>query len=543
MANDRPTGKQQTFIDEYVETRDSTEAARRAGYKHPRQAGSQNLAKVHINERIQKRLKTNAAAANTERKFGKRELVTLALQMSRMGLAKAIGQTAFGGDRDYYESLGYPTNITFAQFEQRYRRQDIASRIIDLPANDTWKKPPLVSEDGEVQTPFVRDWRELVSRLRVWSMLSRVDRLSGIGRFGVLLLGVKDGGDLADPIKAGSLKSPRDLLYLRPFHEGRAEVKEWEDDAQSERYGLPVTYRLELRQGQPRETVHWTRILHIAEGKQDNEVYGPPRLQRVFNRLDDLMKIVGGSAEATWLLMRPGTLMRPQEGYDLDMTDAAIEDEIEKYAHDPLRFLFLEGIEAKQIGASEVVNPTGPFEVTLALIAAATGIPQRKLLGSAQGELASAEYDMKQWAGEIAHRQKMYAEPEILRPFIDRLIWMGALPVPPDGYHVGQKSDDGEWHWPALLETTEEEQAEIMKNKAAAVQSLADKMTGRLPITEAEARELLGLPAEPERPDASSSVPEALSVAVRNYHRGDITADDLARFAIAEMAEATRRQG
>ena len=318
-------------------------------------------------------------------RYTRRQLVVLARTMSRFQLAQQIGQTAFEGERQYYRALGYPMSITFAQFEQRYRRQDIAGRIINLPANDTWKKPPQVSEDGEVQTPFVRDWRELVERLRVWSMLSRVDRLSGIGRFGVLLLGMKDAGELADPIEAGSLKSPRDLLYLRPFHEGRAEVKAWEDDARSERYGLPVTYRLELRQDRPREIVHWTRVLHVAEGKQDSEVYGTPRLERLFNRLDDLMKIVGGAAEATWLLMRPGTLMRPQEGYDLDMTNAAIEDEIEKYAHDPLRFLFLEGVEAQQIGASEVVDPRGPFEVTLALISAASGIPQRVLIGSAGG--------------------------------------------------------------------------------------------------------------------------------------------------------------
>lgn len=481
--------------------------------------------------------------ATEERRFTKRDLVTLAVRMSRLGLAQAIGQTAFGGERDYYVSLGYPVDITFSQFLQRYERQDIASRIIDLPANDTWKKPPLISEDGEVQTPFVRDWQELATRLRVWAMLSRVDRLSGIGHFGILLMGVKDGGDLAAPIKEGSLKSHRDVLYLRPFSEGQAEIEEWEDDAQSERYGLPVTYRLTLRQDQPFAIVHWTRVLHVAEGKQDSEVYGTPRLQRVFNRLDDLMKIVGGSAEATWLLMRPGTLMRPQEGYDLDMTNTEIEDQIERYAHDPLRFLFLEGVEAKQIGASEVVDPRGPFEVALSLISAASGIPQRTLIGSAQGELASAKYDLKQWAGQVAHRQKVYAESEILRPFIDRLVWIGALPVPSDGYHIGQKGDDGEWHWPALLETTEEEQAEIMKNKAAAVQSLADKMTGQLPITEAEARELLGLPAEPERPDTSTGVPEALAVAMRNYHRGDITADDLARFAIAEVAEVVKRGG
>lgn len=471
-----------------------------------------------------------------EQTFSRRDLVTFATRFSRLALANAIGQTAFSGSREYYPTLGYPETIDFDDYQQRYKRQDIAGRIVDLGPSDTWKKPPQITENGETQTAFVQAWEALSARLGVWSMLSRVDRLSGIGRYGALLLGVKDAEALEAPVAEGSLASERDILYLRPFSEGHAEIAEWEDDTQDPRYGLPTLYRLRLREDRASQNVHWTRILHVAEGKLDSEVYGPPRLERVFNLLDDLIKVVGGSAEATWLLMRPGTLLRPQEGYDLKLTGEELEDELERYAHDVLRFLFLEGVEAQQIGPSEVVDPTGPFEVILSLVAAASGIPQRVLVGSARGQLAAAEYDMRQWAGQIAYRQNIYAEAEILRPFVDRLVWMGALPASPDGYHVGQKGSDGEWRWPPLLETTEVEQAEITGAKAAAVRNLTNPMTGAMPVTEAEARELLGLPAQPER--VPSAVPEAMAVAIANYHAGRITADQLAQFAVAEAVEA-----
>jgi len=490
----------------------------------------------------------------TEQRYSEQDLVTLAASYSRVLLARAMGQTAYEGDRDYYDVLGYPTSITFDDYLSRYERQDIASRLIELPATDTWKKPPLISEDDVTETPFVQAWEEMVKRLRVWSALSRADKLSGIGRYGVLLIGVRteDGPD--EPVAQGSLTSEHDILYLRPFSEGKADILTWDDDTSSKRYGLPEMYSLKLRDDKAAQRAHWTRIVHLAENKLDSEVYGVPRLQRVYNRLDDLMKLVGGSAEATWLGMRPGTVLTNREGYQLPQDDdskADREAEIKRYAHDPLRFLMMEGIQASQVGAGEVSDVSGPFSVAISLISAASGIPQRVLVGSAQGELAAAEYDAKQWAGEITHRQGNYAEPEILRPFINRMIWYGTLPKPPDGYDIGTLETDGMRYWPALIVMTEAERAEIAGARAGAVRALTDPATLVLPITSEEQRELLGYPAEeepemepveePEEMAANAGAVEAvIAQAIANYRAGTIDADTLATLAIAEWAEATQ---
>ncbi|MDI9497269.1 MAG: terminase small subunit [Bacillota bacterium] len=50
------TIKQQRFVDEYLICGNATEAARRAGYKHPNPTGSENLAKPSIRERIDQRI-------------------------------------------------------------------------------------------------------------------------------------------------------------------------------------------------------------------------------------------------------------------------------------------------------------------------------------------------------------------------------------------------------------------------------------------------------------------------------------------------------
>lgn len=439
------------------------------------------------------------------------ELMTLAAQMSRDMLARALGQYAYEGNRDYYTVLGYERNPDYDYYMQRYERGDIASRVVDLPAQDTWKRPPMISENDETDTPFCDAWGELSNRLRVWSALTRADRLSGIGSYGVLLIGTKDSTDLKAPLRAGVLKSPQDVLYLRPLDEKGATIASWVHDPTSPRYGMPELYSIDVSMGDlsGQKLVHWTRVLHLADGKLNSDTYGTPRLLKVLNRLDDLVKLVGGSAEATWLGMRPGTMFGPKEGYDMDTTTkrSELEEEIYRYAHDPLRVLLLRGIDAQQLGAPSVVDISGPFDVAMSLISAASGIPKRILMGSAAGELASAQEDSRQWAGTIRARQKTYAEPDILRPFIDRLIMLGALPKPAHGYEIGEldpKTD--ERSWPSILESTELEDAQITQARAVAVRTLSDPVTGEAPITHDEKRELLGYPPE-EQPTITPANP------------------------------------
>ena len=444
----------------------------------------------------------------------RRQLAAYVSSIRYAARAMLGGQTAFGGARDYYEVLGYTVDIELETYRQRYRRQDIAKRIVSLPAMDTWKRPPQASEDGNKETAFCKAWRELVAieRLGVWNRLMRVDRLSGIGRFGVLLLGLLDGGDLESAV-AGKLAGPEDVLYLRPFAEDSVRIETFDTDSQSERFGKPEMYELKLEEGEDWTKVHWSRILHVAEEKESDEVYGTPRLEAVFNRLDDLIKLVGGSAEATWLGMRPGTLMSPKDGYRNTMSDAQIEEEVEDYAHDPLRMMFLQGIEATQLGPSNVVDVEGPFGVALSLISAASGIPQRVLIGSAQGEQAAAEWDQKQWAGVIQARQSGHAEPEILRAFIGRMIENGVLPPPSSGeYNLGEQNRDGEWRWPSILEQTDTERATIEETRARAAATLSG--ASDWVISEGERRELLNHPREWPKDDERPEPPEPEPVAI-----------------------------
>ena len=423
----------------------------------------------------------------------------------RLGLARALGQTAYGGQRDYNTVLGYPQNLTTNHYLQRYDRQDIAGRVVDLPAEDTWQKGITLSEDGDAETEFVQAWNKLNKRLGARSKMMRADRVSGIGRYGVLYIGLRDGASPEQPVNTGEISGEQDVIFLRPFSEASAEIATMEKDSQSERFGLPAMYKLSIESSQ-KLNVHWSRVLHLADNKLDSDVYGIPRLQRIFNRLDDLMKLVGGTAEATWLNMRPGTILTTQQGFDFGSDDDAklqIQNEIEEYLHGVARIMTLEGVDAIQL-QGQIMDASGPFDVCIALISAASGIPQRVLLGSAAGELSAAEEDTKQWYGTIASRQVNYAEPDILRPFIDRLMEYGALP-----------EADYDVYWPPLFQMSDKEKAELANERATAVKALADPLTMELPITEDEIRDVLGFPMLGGQSIVSQTV-------VANYRRGSI---------------------
>lgn len=406
------------------------------------------------------------------------------------------GESGFRGQRQYNVILGYPDEISLAQYTTRYYRQDIAGRLIDLPATDTWKLPPLITDGEEEGTDFTKGVEWLVEQRKLWSVLTRADRISGIGRYGGIFIGIKDGKEPSE--EAGKVGGPEGILFLRPFGEASCTIKEFDVDTSSERFGLPKLYELEIEDGR-KIPVHHSRIFHIADNRVESEWEGIPRLQRVWNRLDDLYKVVGGAGESSWLNMRPGTVLTTQPGYDMDLEDedtkAGIQQEIEEYAHGILRFLTMEGVDVKQL-AGQILDPSGPFDVIIALISASSGIPQRVLLGSAAGELAAAQEDTKQWHGAIRSRQANYAEPEILRPLLDYFVVLGALTPPSSGGY--------EIEWESLTEESDADKAGTAETWAKAVNTMGAEVSNR------EKRELLGLPKdipedmedpEPEEPE------------------------------------------
>lgn len=388
-------------------------------------------------------------------------------------LSEFFGQQ-FGGDRDTYEVLGYPDEISSEQYRSRYRRDDVAKRIVELPAKDTWKRPPdIVDNDEENETEFQQSVEQLNNQVRLYHYCKRADINAGIGEYGLLFIGFADGQPLEEPVNEGAISGPEDIAYMSPFSQdvvdswtlGR-ETEEYEPT--DKMYNRPVRYVIDFADvdGDPDDEdlreVHHSRVIHIAEDLVESELKGTPRQRAVWNRLVDREKVVGASAEMFW------TGADRKFHFNIDSENAAdipedqlddLDDEVQKLVHDMQHYIKTFNTDLDVLSGEEV-DPSGIHDVLLKSIASATGIPKRMLEGSERGELASSQ-DQANWFGQIETRRNTFAEPAILRPLIDRLIEFGVLPEPQEGTYEVQ--------WPNLFELTELEKAEVMLKRAQAV--------------------------------------------------------------------------
>ena len=288
-----------------------------------------------------------------------------------------------------------------------------------------------------------------------------------------MLLGLDDGKDLGNPVeginpvtgeRVGTKKHK--LLYLKPFDQSVVTILSKESNVNSPRFGFPSVYSIQFDSGgssdiKSTKTVHWTRVLHIADSRECSEVFGTPRMECVYDRLLDLRKILGGSGEMFWRGGFPGLSFETggiEEGA-LPMDTEALIDQVERYMQGLQRYLATENITVKSL-SPQVASPKEHVETHMRQIAISLGIPYRIFLGSEEAKLASSE-DKDTWNGRLRQRQDFYVTPYVIRVFIDRLIILGVLPEPKE-YFV---------YWPDLDAPSDKDKAEVGKLRTEAMAS------------------------------------------------------------------------
>jgi len=388
--------------------------------------------------------------------------------------AELLSQIIDGGGKDLNKDCGYPDSIDATAYKNFYAREGIAARVVDVWPEESWSSSPTIyeTEDPENETEFEKAWENIAKEFNAFSLLARADTLSGVGSFGLVLIGIDDGKELNDPIDGisadgkvqvgtkGEGDAKHKLLYLRPFQESVVKIATTENNVTSPRFGLPTMYNITFddAQGSSIKKVHWHRVIHLADKREMSDVYGTPRMQKSYNRLLDLRKVLGGSGEMFWKGGFPGysfEVNNDQEGVEFDK--ASLRTEMTNYMMGLQRYLALEGVSAKSL-APQVADPKNHLEAQLNAIAIAEGIPKRILFGSEQGELASSQ-DSKTWNRRLKKRQDGYVTPYVIRPFVDRLIAIGVLPFVEE-YFV---------EWPDLATQTDNEKAEVAKSWAEAL--------------------------------------------------------------------------
>jgi hypothetical protein len=248
------------------------------------------------------------------------EYTVNAMLMSRQAMFQQFADPR----RDIDDECGYPrtTAIDAWFFRHLYDREPVANRVVSLMPKECFKVLPTIYEDEDAKssTEFEEAWDDLGKDLEgqswhadehnttIWEYLKRADELSGIGTFGIILLGLDDGKLFQEPAEGvppdgapkdmtgvsglGSTKSSsgmdiyggttatfqnplssvmgtdsqyfqtqfagmnpngkpkqggqRKLVFLRAFDESLVQVVQYEADRFNPRFGMPVMYLVTL---------------------------------------------------------------------------------------------------------------------------------------------------------------------------------------------------------------------------------------------------------------------------------------------------------
>lgn len=400
--------------------------------------------------------------------------------VSRNKLSNMSGIT-HGGQRDLYEAFGYARNLNPQDYVDAYLRQDIAARVVDAYPDATWREAPKVKGPENFQTAFTK----LDDKLNLWRAMHRGDRLGNLGHYGVLLLGLDGGQPMAEPVRGKGFN----LLYVQPHSERTAQITKWNDNPASPRFGKPELYRMTTGvnwtgtgAGQKSITVHHSRVIHFAERALEDESIGTPRLERVWNRLQDLDKLLGAGAEMYW--QNAAMIMHLKAELDVQWDPkeaAALKSQIDDMQNGLTRWLRTRGVDAQNIAPGlQGADPSNLIDWNLKVIGGSEGIPARILIGSERGELSSQQ-DENNFTGRVEERREQYAGPSIAEATISRLSELGVLP---EGY--------GGIEWPENDTLGEAGRADIALKNAQAIATYANAPGSELIVSQDEFRKGLG---------------------------------------------------
>lgn len=459
------------------------------------------------------------------------EFVDLIANLTSMSLLRGRGGS--GGEAlDIEKECRYPDLESLDEEDYRimYDKFGIAERVVNIMPDECWGIAPQIYEDEseEVETEFEKRLKHISERLNgeswhkdeetspIWEYLRRADQLSGIGHYGVLLigLGIKNDDDWVKPLPgftddgfvgklATNEKDLVDLLYIQTFDASLAEINSYNTNKTCARYGMPISYNITFNDPKyPFEGtgaaatqlgVHWSRVIHLADNRRTSNVYGTPRQKPVYYNLLDLRKLYSGSAEMYWQGAFPGLSFEthPQLGNTVKIDAAAMKEQVAAYYNGLQRYLAMTGASAKPL-SPQVVDPTQQIERQIDAICIKLGVPKRIFVGSERGELASSQ-DKDTWEDRLNDRRQTYLNPWVIRPFFDRLIQCRVLPPPEKGYSID---------WDGKNEMTPMEKAQLATTKMQAlsqyIQAGADVLIPPKPflvtfldIDEKEADELL----------------------------------------------------
>lgn len=332
-----------------------------------------------------------------------------------------------------FDSYGWPEQMDFDDYWGMYQRSTYAAAIIDKVVDKCWQISPWIrtndtrkAEEPSAQEKALNDFAD---RHGLWFKLQELDRMQKIGQYGALVIEVRDGKQLIEPIDKVREGQISNILVCT---EGMLQPMTYDQDPKSKRYGLPETYLLDRSQfgdqnpdAMNKPTVHHSRVIVWAEGAVNDGIFGRSDLMKPFNTLLSLQKISGAGPEGFWQATRGSLTLTMDKDADLNklaeaygVTLTELPDELGAVVEDFRRnydsLLMIQGAEAKPMTFS-LPSPKDYLDGLLNELAAC-GVPLTEMIGQQVDERSSTE-NGKQFAGMCSTRQNGFLKRGIIQVF------------------------------------------------------------------------------------------------------------------------------
>jgi len=394
-------------------------------------------------------------------------LIVNEIRTLRQEVSDATHALTHDGKRNTDTVFGFEPNPQFQHFYSMYKRNGFAKRVIAGVAARCWQAGFTIKSDKkEILTD---EMASLFNKRKLLANIEKTDILNRLGRYSLMYVGIQ-GQKPEEPLRK-TVSGDLSKVFFSPFGEDGIIVNTKVTDPLDERFGLPLTYdvRVIARDNNQElvdtssRIVHWSRVVHLAEGSLDNDIEGESALKDIYNALQSIIKTNYSAAEAYFRNAHGRIVLEVDKAYASDITTTEKESmtkELEAYQHEMKDFMRLAGATAKPINTPQF-DPVGTFNVNIQEISASTGIPVRILTGEGGGQYAGNE-DKASYNAVIADRQTSFCTPVMFR-VLEILEEAGLIDLP----------DNAVIEFPIAKAVNEVQESEIIHKKASALNQAA----------------------------------------------------------------------
>jgi hypothetical protein len=355
-----------------------------------------------------------------------------------------------------WDEFGYPNNLEFDRYYRAYERNAVAYAAVHKLLESCWMdNPTIIDGEEEKEAEETTEWEKAVTKLlkKHWAKIKDADRRNLVGRYSALLIQFRDGREWSQPVDKNVVARLKDksIVKLIPAWESQIKPGNFDTDTLSETYGQPVSYNFNEQPvgddgtyGPVRGvTVHPDRIIVLCEGAEDeNMLSGVPFLRAGYNKLLDLEKVSGGSAEGFLknASRQLGIAFDKETNMDAlkrAATDAgfkdlgdALNDKVAKMNRGTDAALVMQAGTPSVLSVA-AADPKPTWEVTANEFAASIQCPYTILFGQQTGRLASDE-DKTDWAKRCNGRRWGFMS-SVIETILERFWTLGVIDQPSSG--------------------------------------------------------------------------------------------------------------